>query len=210
MNRAIFPPRPKGKINPSDLPHYEALGSWCAQRKFNGSRNLIHIDANKNLTVWGRYGEAHKKFVITSAFKIEILDSLELKPNTEYWLDSEVMNKQVNAKNEIILYDILQEGKYFFQTKTQVERLELLNCICGNPKTSNGIALKISKNLWMAETYYDSFVARFKETLTNPVLEGLVLRKKDSKLDHFGNVYYETNNIIRCRKPFAKDKGYNL
>ena len=88
----------------------------------------------------------------------------------------------------------------------------MLREICGDPKElePGGTALKITDRLWMAETWTEGFVERFNESLKNPRLEGLVLRKRAAALDHFGNKEYETGNMIRCRKPFAADKGYNL
>jgi hypothetical protein len=59
----------------------------------------------------------------------------------------------------------------------------------------------------MAQTWADHFVDRFNESLGNPRLEGLVLRRKDSSLDNFGDKEYETTNVIRCRKPFSEEKG---
>lgn len=212
MPQVIFPPRPKGRMNPKDLPHYESLGSWCAQRKYNGTRNLIHIEPNGTLTVWGRHGEAHKKFSLSSGYRDEILSALRLEKGKEYWLDSELMSKQTNATNEIILYDVLQAGRYFFGSPDQMTRLEILREVCGDPKElePGGLALKITDRVWMAETFLDHFVDRFNEAFDNPKLEGLVLRKRKATLDHFGNAEYETTSMIRCRKPFADDKGYNL
>jgi len=212
MPKVIFPPRPKGKMNPKDLPYYESQGTWCAQRKFNGTRNLIHIEPDGKLTVWGRHGEAHKKFSLSSSYRDEILGALRIEKGVEYWLDSELMNKQKNSTNEMILYDVLQVGRYFFGTPDQMARLELLKGICGDPQElePTGIALKISDRVWMAETFTSDFVKRFEEAVDNPRLEGLVLRKRKAGLDHFGNSEYETGNMIRCRKPFAEDKGYNL
>ena len=55
----------------------------------------------------------------------------------------------------------------------------------------------------MAQVFRADFVDRFKESLSNFQLEGLVLRKKDSGLDNLGLNLYETNNLVRCRKPFS-------
>lgn len=212
MTKVIFPPRPKSRMVPQDLPYYESQGTWCAQRKFNGTRNLIHITPNRQLTVWGRRGEAHKKFILTSKFRDEILSCLKLTPNLEYWLDSELMNKQTDATSEIILYDVLQAGRYFFGSPDQVTRLALLQEICQNPQIlePGGIALQMTPRVWMAETFFEKFVERFNESLGNPKLEGLVLRKRAAALDNFGTSLYETANLIRCRKPYANDKSYNF
>lgn len=210
--KIIYPPRPKSKIHPNDLPYYESTNNWCVQRKFNGHRNLIHISPERIVTFASRHGQLHKKFILTNALRDELLSVLNLEKGLEYWLDSELMAKQVNATNEVILFDVLQVGRYFFGSPKQMERLELLKEICGNPKIlePGKIALQMSPKIWMAETWTNDFVTRFQESLPNPKLEGLVLRKKNSFLDNFGQKEYETGNIIRCRKPFAEDKGYNF
>lgn len=210
--KLIFPPRPKGKMLPADLPFYEQQGKWCAQRKFKGSRNLLHISPEGKLTVANRHGDFHARFELDRAYREEIMDALKIKKGVEYWLDSELMNKEVNARNEIILFDVLQAGRYFFGSPDQMARLEILREICGDPKDlePGGLALQITPRLWMAETYTQGFVDRFNEALTNPRIEGLVLRKKAASLDNWGHKEYETPNLIRCRKPFAPDKGYNF
>ena len=85
----------------------------------------------------------------------------------------------------------------------------MLRELCGDPQTlePGGLALEISPKLWLAQTFTEDFVPRFKEALNNDSIEGLVLRKKKSTLDHFGSEYYETGWVIRCRKP---NKNYNL
>jgi ATP-dependent DNA ligase len=210
--KIIFPPRPKGKMLPTDLRYYEETGDWVAQRKFRGSRIVLHISCNKEVTVGTRHGTAFSKFQFESKRRDELLDSLNLEQNKEYWLDGELMNKDINATNEIIFFDVLQAGRYLFFKPTQVERLEILNSICGSPtkKSRSGIALEISPSHWMAETFYDNFSSRFDESLDNPQLEGLLLRKKNVGIESLGEKEYETTNLIRCRKPFSKTKGYEF
>ena len=207
--KIIYPPRPKSKIHPNDLPYYESTDNWCVQRKFNGFRNLIHISPEKVVTFASRHGQEHKKFILNKSQREELLSVLNLQKGLEYWIDSELMAKEANAVNEIILFDILQVGRYFFGFPNQMGRLELLKEICGNPQVlePGKIALQMSPRVWMAETWTSNFVDRFKESLPNPRLEGLVLRKKNSALDNFGQKEYETGNIIRCRKAFQADKG---
>lgn len=208
----IFPPRPKSRMLPADLPYYESTGLWAAQRKFRGSRAVIHISKDRKITLGNRHGVPFARFDLDANFKKEILQGLKLDSGVEYWLDGELMNKDVNSTNEIILFDVLQVGRYLFGSPSQIARLALLDEICQNPqkKTRNGLALEITPRLWMAETFFDHFVDRYNESLTVDQLEGLVLRKRRSCLDNFGVSEYETSNLIRCRKPFAKDKGYDF
>jgi len=205
----IYPPRPRGKISPSDLPYYEKTGLWVAQRKFNDSRNLLRVDLGLELSVWSRHGGKHVRFSLNKALAEEIKANLKLDPNKTYWLDGGVMNKTKNGPNSVVFFDVLEAGRYFFNGPDQMKRLEILYDICGNPttKTENGLALKISDNLWLAETFADHFVDRFKESETTDMIEGLVLRRKDSVLDNFGKVEYEIDWQIRCRK---SNKNYNF
>lgn len=212
MGKIIYPPRPKSKMLPSELPYYESTGEWAAQRKFRGSRCVIYIDKDRSLTIGSRHGKAFSRFSLSEDMKSQILDSLHLEPGKSYWLDGELMNKDIDATNEIILFDILQAGRYLFGFPDQMRRLEILKEICGCPSKlcSSGLALEVAPKLWMAQTFESDFVSRFKEALDVDQLEGLVLRKRSASLDGFGDKEYETNHLIRCRKPFAEDKGYRF
>lgn len=188
-----------------DLAYYEKTGKWLAQRKFRGSRCLLHVAKNRRVTIANRHGTYFANFSLDRDFESEIIAGLLLEPNLEYWFDGELMNKDVNATNEIILFDVLQIGRYLINSPTQANRLNLLFDICNKPKQlcESGIALQVTKKLWMAEVFTTDFEARFKESIQCRQLEGLVLRKKLSSLDNFGSKEYETDNLIRCRKPFA-------
>lgn len=203
--KIIFPPRPKGKMLPTDLPYYEKTGKWVAQRKFRGSRAVINISPEGEITLGSRHGSSFARFSLDRNYRDEIMSGLNLQKGVEYWLDGELMNKDENATNEIILFDVLQFGKYLFGSTNQLERLQILKDICNSPTElcPSGIALKVTSRIWMAETFSSEFSKRFAESLPVVQLEGLVLRKKNSFLDHFGHAEYETNNVIRCRKPFA-------
>ena len=207
----IFPPRPKGKMLPSDLYLYED-GNWLAQRKFNGSRVVVHISSEREITVGNRHGTTFSKFELSAKEKEDLISCLNLDAEKEYWLDGELMNKDVNSTKEIIFFDVLHAGKYLFFQPKQLERIEMLKQICDNPVklNSSGIALEMSSKFSMAETFYDNFKLRYEESLENKQIEGLVLRKKNSGLDSLGDKEYETNNMIRCRKPFSKTKGYEF
>lgn len=188
---------------PSELPRYEASGEWVVQRKFHGSRAVLYIAADRREVVLGsRHGKQFGKFKLGNDLREEILDSLVLEKGKSYWLDGELLNKQVGATNELVFFDVLQAGRYLFGRPSQIERLQLLRSICGNPKrhSRDNLALHISPSLWMAETFAQHFVERYRESFGSPVLEGLVLRRASAGLDHFGGKEYVTPHLIRCRK----------
>src|SRR5581483_4084459 len=98
-------------------------------------------------------------------------------------------------------FDVLQAGRYFFKAPAQVERLAILADICGRPtekEPHRGIALKVTDDLWMSETYDKDFPALFSRDL-GPEVEGLLLRRKDFVLESLGHSEYETHMMLRCR-----------
>ena len=202
----IYPPRPKGKITPGDLPRYERMGKWVVQRKFNGTRNLVHISSDRKVNLYSRHGEKHKTFQPTTAVLEELL-SLNLETGKEYWLDSELLHAKTSSadyKSRIILFDVLQAGRYFFGRPNQMERLKILGQICKSPtehEPFNGLALQVSPHIWMAETFASGFADRFQDHIETDEIEGLVLRKKESSLKNYGSSPYEVTWLLRCRKP---------
>jgi ATP-dependent DNA ligase len=202
MSKVIYPPRPKGAIPPKELEYYEGMGSWVAQYKYNGTRNIIHVESGV-VSMWGRHGKAHKNFSMTASHRDQILALPGLKKDQEYWLDSEVLSKTKakDTKNKIVLFDILQAGRYLFVSPDQMKRLELLDEVCGKPRQLDswrGFGYVISDDILMAPIFSENFTARFSDDKGDEV-EGLVLRKKDSALDNFGVKEYEVNWLIRCR-----------
>lgn len=206
----IYPPRPRGKMTPNQLPEYEGKKKWCCQRKYNGTRSLFYIPADRRhsgVLMINRHASFHKQFNPPKELIDQVL-SLNLEKNKDYWLDGELLNaKTVNPayKGKVVLYDVLHCGKYLY-TKTLEQRLEMLKFICNEPtevEPNLGIALMASKDIWMAPTFYNNFTLRFKEFINHPEIEGLVLKLLGSFLDNSGQKEYETNWLIRCRKAHA-------
>lgn len=204
MNEIIFPPRPKGAIPPKELTYYENTHLWCAQPKYNGSRSVILITPERKVFIYSRHGRPHLNYSMPAYMAKEILELPGLKPGIKYWLDGELLNKTTakDTKCKIVLFDVLQIDKYLFLKPNQLERLELLAKICGNPTqldSLRGMGYSISDNLLMAPTFYSKFKEEFEKNYGDEV-EGLVLRKNDSMLDNFGQKEYEVSWLLRCRK----------
>jgi ATP-dependent DNA ligase len=188
---------------PHLLPMYEQQGRWLVQRKFNGSRTVVHVTPAGEVTLWGREGDAHE-FEIPHHIAEEIR-SLNLL-GQEYWLDGEFMHRTTakQYKNKLILFDVLQAGRYFFLGPKLTDRLLLLDEICRSPKSletsGRGIALAVTENIWMAQSWKSSFSDRFNDLIDMPEIEGLVVKLADSVLRERGLRYYEVEWQIRCRK----------
>lgn len=204
----LFPPHPADKISPQRLSEYEKSKNWIIQRKFNGTHVLIHVSSDKKISILTRHGTPPKLFSLTKSHINQIL-SLNLEENKEYWFNGELLDhktKNKNYKEKIILFDVLQAGPYFIMKKTQEERLNLLKQICKNPtklEPNHGIALEVTKDIWLAEDWEDEFEKHFNEFNHLDEIEGIILRKKNSFIDNFGQKEYSVNWIVRCRKPHS-------
>lgn len=197
--RIIFPPRPEGKVPPRQLARIEKRGKHIVQRKFRGSRNLIHRSPDGEITIYSRHGRKHLRYKMPSTLKQQ-LASLSFEDGKEYWLDSELMHPHID--DVVILFDILQAGDYLYGVN-QIERLDILSNLCNNPieYASPDIALKVTNLVWLAEWWDKDFPEHFQEMIELDHIEGLVLREKESTLDNFGISEYDVDWQIRCRKP---------
>jgi ATP-dependent DNA ligase len=203
--KIIFPPRPKSKITPGSLGKYEATGKWLVQRKFNGTRNLIHVSPERKVSMFGRHGEPHKQFKASGSLKKEVL-SLNLQDGKEYWLDSELLSyktKSQEYKDKIVLFDVLQAGRYLYRRPDQIGRIEILKDVCNNPKDleSGGLALQVTENIFLAQSFFQGFRHEFERFIDRDEIEGLVLRKSNSVLENSGIREYSIPWQVRCRKP---------
>lgn len=202
----LYPPRPKSRTHPGSLLKYERSGKWLAQRKFNGTRVVIHVSPDGNLSILTRHGKPPKLFSLSESHKRQIL-SLNIQNGKEYWFDGELLDHKTKSKeykNKIILFDVLHADRYLINEPDQVGRLKILSEICRNPtkpEPTNGIALLVTEDIWMAETWASDFEGYFQEFLDLDEVEGLMLRKANSSLDSFGQKEYEVTWMVRCRKP---------
>lgn len=205
----LYPPHPSSRIPVHDLDSYESTGEWVAQRKFNGTHVLLHVSAAGKVGILTRHGTPPKMFSLSESHVHQIL-GLNLERGKEYWFDGELLDHKTVSpqyKGKIVFFDVLQAGRYFLRNPNQVERLKILSDICGNPtvlEPNRGIALEVSRDLWISENWARGFHERFMDFLDMDEIEGLVLRKVSSVLESFGQKKYDVHWIVRCRKP---DRG---
>jgi ATP-dependent DNA ligase len=209
----LYPPHPSSKIPNTSLDSYESSGEWIAQRKFNGTHVLVHVFGEK-VSILNRHGTSPKMFSLSESH-VEQFISLNIDTGKEYWFNGELLDHKTCSpeyKGKIVLFDILQAGRYFMRGPTQSERLDILADICGRPvglEPGRGIALSVSEDIWLAENWAAGFKDRFSDFLDMDEIEGLVLRKSSSVLESFGQKKYDVHWILRCRKPH-KSGSYNF
>jgi hypothetical protein len=132
--------------------------------------------------------------------------SLRLVAGKEYWLDGELLHSKtadVRYKNRIVLFDVLQAGNYLFGSPTLMGRYQMLQDICRFPQNLEpfeGIAISVTENVWLAETFDRDFARVWNQFINLSEIEGLVLKKPNSVLDTFGTKETEVGWQLRCRK----------
>lgn len=191
-------------MHPKDLPIYERSGRWLAQRKFGGTRTMVLVGRDGEPEFLNRHGGKQEK-VKPSRGAVDAVRRLKLPRGKEHLLDGEMLQGDGNL---LVLFDVLAFcDTYLFGKPDQQARLGILSDCCGSGDRCD-LGIMVDDGLVVAEHWTEGFEERFRESLGVPRLEGLVLRKKTSCLDSFGQSEYETASQIRCRKPL--DTHYNF
>jgi hypothetical protein len=117
------------------------------------------------------------------------------------YLDGELIDS--HGLRLLVLFDVLQMGGEYLLGVNQTDRLSHLAEICGNPQQRRDDlpALHIFEHIALAPHGDRNFKQCFDEFSQNRWVEGLLLRKKESKLDNWGSTEYEVNWQIRVRRP---------
>jgi len=207
--RYIYPCRPANAISPEDLNMWDDQ-SMVAQLKTNGSNTLIFTNG-ENLRVMGRHNQFLTNFQISKDEIIENLyKPLNLKGN---WLvlNGETLNKSkldergVTFNQKIILFDILVFDSDYLVGKTFQERIHLLDSIYGQKSSSKEYLHGISENIFRVKSHDSGFKNLFDNYTKIDLVEGLVLKRKNSKLELATGEKNNWRSQIKCRKP---EKNY--
>jgi ATP-dependent DNA ligase len=193
----IFPPRPKNPIQSKDLKIWDN-DMMVAQPKLNGSNCTVYMDG-QNVYVYNRHGQRMSNFD---------LDKQELQSlyRGKGWmvLNGEYMNKSKKDQfgeifnNKFCLFDILVFENNYLVGKTFQERINMLNDFYGEP---NEVLHCITPNVFRIKSFYTEFEKLYNSLVSTDMMEGLVLKRKNAKLE-VGST--ENNNIksqIKVRKP---------
>lgn len=200
----IYPPRAENKISPESLLTFEEMGKFLAQPKLNGSSMQIYFSAGgKEIKLMNR----HKKPIECKMDKEELKRLYRGKG--EMILCGEYLNK--NQRDETgkpfnikyVIWDIIMlDGKHLIGT-TFEERYNLLKRLYNEIPLADfprKRLIQISLNCFLVLSSSQRFKEIYEDITRFQVYEGLVLKKKDGKLE---DGYSENNNIktqIKCRK----------
>jgi len=203
----IYPPRPETKVAPESLDTFDDMDVYFAQPKLNGSSMEIYFsDGGKEIKLMNR----HKEPI---ACKIDKEELRKLYRGTgEMVLCGEYMNK--NQKDEsgkpwnikYVIWDmIVYNGEHLLGT-TFEERFIALKTMYPDNLTKPHLH-KITDNCYRVEPIYRGFKGTFANIIKYDMYEGLVMKRKNGKLENGTTAGNNTRTQIKCRKP---TKNYNF
>jgi hypothetical protein len=207
--RYIYPCRPANAISPEELNFWDNQ-SMTAQLKVNGSNTLIFTNG-EIVRVMGRHNQLLSNFQVS---REEIIDSLYRPLNLNgNWLvlNGETLNKSkldergITFNQKLILFDILVFDSDYLVGKTFQERIYLLDSMYGNNISDKEYLHGISDNIYRVKSHDKDFKNLFDTYTKIDLIEGLVLKRKNSKLELATSEKNNWRSQIKCRKP---EKNY--
>lgn len=197
----IYPPRPRNAVNPKDLDFWDN-GSLIAQPKLNGSNCVIFTDG-EDFFVMNRHRQRLTNFKIDNSELSKIY-----RGNGEWMIiNGEYMNKSKSDENsnifnhKLVIFDILAYNGEYLVGSTFLERVNLLNDIYGKDDSEKGYLYSISNNIYRVKSYYNSFNDIFNDFIKVDMLEGLVMKRCNAKLEIGTSELNNVKTQLKCRKP---------
>lgn len=198
--RYIFPPRPKNAISPDDLNFWDN-GTLICQPKLNGSNCLIFTNGHK-IIVMNRHNQRLTNFQLTDA------EVKNLYRGNGGWmiLNGEYLNKSKSDEtgqafnHKFVIFDILcYDGDYLIG-KTFEERVNLLDTLYDQVDSEKDYLYSISTNVYRVKSYRDGFKEFFDKYTPIDVIEGVVMKRCNAKLEVGSSELNNSKSQIKCRK----------
>lgn len=193
----IYPPRPKNPIPPSDLKIWDN-GMMIAQPKVNGTNCTIYLNG-KEIYVFNRHGQRLSNFHIS---KDEIMSLYRgtgwMVLNGEYTNKGKLIDTGVSFSDKFCLFDILVQNSNYLIGTTFEHRINLMGEFYGDPRNT---LHQISENVFLVKSFYSNFVKIYDDLTKIDLMEGLVLKRRSSKLEIGSSENNNSKSQIKVRKP---------
>jgi hypothetical protein len=198
--RFVYPPRPRNAVSPDDLKFWDN-GTLLAQPKLNGSNATIYTDGQK-IIVMNRHGQR-----LTNV-NVDNSEILSLYKGTGGWtiLNAEYMNKSKMDENgntfnhKFVIFDILCYDGDYLVGKTFEERVSLLDDLYGQKSCEKEYLFGISENVYRVKSYLNGFKDLFDKLTKIDMLEGLVLKRSNAKLEVGSSENNNSKSQVKFRK----------
>lgn len=204
--RYIYPPRPKNAINPDELNFWDNK-TLIAQPKLNGSNTTIYTNGEQ-VMVMSRHNSRLSNFQIS----FEEIKSLHKGIKGEWFvINGEYLNKSkqdergITFNHKLVIFDILVYKSNYLVGSTFSDRITLLDELYGTSDSEKSYLHSISDNVYRVKNYETDYSKIFDDLTKIDIIEGLVLKRKNAKLE-IGNT--ENNNTKSQLKARKATKNY--
>jgi hypothetical protein len=198
--RYLYPPRPKNAISPNDLTFWDN-NSLLAQPKLNGSNCLIFTNGVK-VIVMNRHNQRLTNFRLTD----EEVKSLYRGNGGWMILNGECLNKSKMDEtgqpfnHKFVIFDILCFDGDYLVGKTFEERVQLLDTLYDQINCEKEYLFGISENVYRVKSYLSGFNDLFNKLTPIDMIEGLVMKRKNARLEIGSSEMNNVKSQIKCRK----------
>jgi hypothetical protein len=198
--RYLYPPRPKNAISPEDLDFWDNNTMIC-QPKLNGSNATIYTDG-KEIIVMNRHAQ--------KLTNVKVSDSeISSIYRGDGWmiLNCEYMNKSKSDENvkvfnhKLVIFDILAYNGEYLVGSTFSERVSLLDNIYGVVNSEKDYLFSVTDNIYRVKSYHNDFSNIFNKFIKVDMLEGLVIKRTNAKLEIGTSQLNNVKSQLKCRKP---------
>ena len=198
--RYIYPPRPKNPSLPSEIDKWDN-DTMLAQPKMNGSNCVIFMDGT-NVHVMNRHNQRLTNFQLDK-------DELLSLYSGEGWMviNGEYLNKNKSDEtnrsfnHKFVIFDILVYNGDYLVGKTFQERVDLLDSLYGTKDSEKWYLISVTENVYRVKTYYNGFSKLFGELIKIDVIEGLVGKRKNARLELGISEDNNSRSQVKFRKP---------
>jgi ATP-dependent DNA ligase len=181
----IYPPRPKNAAPIADISKYDN-GTMIAQPKYNGSNCTIYTNGIE-WRIHNRHNDRLTNFNLTP----EEMSSNLFKCERGQWMviNGEYLNKAKNDEkgalfnHKLIIFDILVYDSDYLLGKTFKQRIDIMDAVYGTEDSDREYLYKISENIYRTKTYDAGFVDLYANLAKIDLIEGLVIKRHDAKLE---------------------------
>jgi ATP-dependent DNA ligase len=121
-------------------------------------------------------------------------------------LNGEYMNKSKSDENnqvfnhKFVIFDILGFNSEYLVGKTFEERIQLLDTIYGQVDSEKEYLFKVTENVYRVKSYEVGFKNIFDKLTPIDMIEGLVMKRRNARLELGTSENNNTKSQLKCRK----------
>jgi len=196
----IYPPRPKNATSPDDLNFWDN-NSMIGQCKLNGSNSTIYTNGQKTI-VMNRHGQrlANVKVSDSEILSIYRGNGGWMILNCEYLNKSKYDERGQLFNHKFVVFDILCYDSIYLVGKTFEERVNLLDTLYDQVDSEKDYLYSISTNIYRVKSYRDGFKEFFDKYTPIDIIEGVVMKRCNAKLEVGSSELNNSKSQIKCRK----------